>query len=212
MQYVFGYVKLPVSDIIYSLKTGLNPRQNFKLNVGGTIPYITGKDIYSNSVNISERTDRITEEALQLINRRAALQPGLLLFVSTGTGTVGRMAIVHEYQNDWGISETLYAIKADETIVMPEFLMYMLYSADAKNQFEPKISKGSVPHLKVADLLNVCIAVPTLKKQNEIVSVLKYFDTLCNDLTTGLPAEIEARQKQYEYYRDKLLTFKELGA
>ena len=212
LQYVFGYVKLPVSDIIYSLKTGLNPRQNFKLNVGGTIPYITGKDIYSNSVNISERTDRITEEALQLINRRAALQPGLLLFASTGTGTVGRMAIVHEYQNDWGISETLYAIKADETIVMPEFLMYMLYSADAKNQFEPKISKGSVPHLKVADLLNVCIAVPTLKKQNEIVSVLKHFDTLCNDLTKGLPAEIEARQKQYEYYRDKLLTFKELGA
>ena len=210
--YVFGYVKLPVSDIIYSLKTGLNPRQNFKLNVGGTIPYITGKDIYSNSVNISERTDRITEEALQLINRRAALQPGLLLFASTGTGTVGRMAIVHEYQNDWGISETLYAIKADETIVMPEFLMYMLYSADAKNQFEPKISKGSVPHLKVADLLNVCIAVPPLKKQNEIVSVLKHFDTLCNDLTTGLPAEIKARQKQYEYYRDKLLTFKELGA
>ena len=209
---MFEYVKLPVSDIIYSLKTGLNPRQNFKLNVGGTIPYITGKDIYSNSINISERTDRITEEALQLINRRAALQPGLLLFASTGTGTVGRMAIVHEYQNDWGISETLYAIKADETIVMPEFLMYMLYSADAKNQFEPKISKGSVPHLKVADLLNVCIAVPSLKKQNEIVSVLKHFDTLCNDLTTGLPAEIETRQKQYEYYRDKLLTFKELGA
>ena len=41
---------------------------------------------------------------------------------------------------------------------------------------------------------------------------LDRFDALCNDLTTGLPAEIEARQKQYEYYRDKLLTFKELGA
>ena len=43
-----------------------------------------------------------------------------------------------------------------------------------------------------------------------IVGVLTKFDTLCNDLTSGLPAEIEARQKQYEYYRDKLLSFKEL--
>ena len=43
-----------------------------------------------------------------------------------------------------------------------------------------------------------------------IVDVLTHFDALCNDLTSGLPAEIAARQKQYEYYRDKLLTFKEL--
>ncbi len=212
MQYVFGYVKLPVSSIIHSLKTGLNPRQNFKLNVGGEIPYITGKDIYNNSINVSEKTDRITEEALQLINKRATLQSGLLLFASTGTGTVGRMAVVHNYQNNWGISETLYAIKVDATVVLPEFLMYMLYGADAKNQFEPKISKGSVPHLKVADLLNVRIAIPPLKRQKEIVSVLRHFDTLCNDLNTGLPAEITARQKQYEFYRDKLLSFKELGA
>ena len=48
--------------------------------------------------------------------------------------------------------------------------------------------------------------------QKQVVEILDHFDILCNDLTTGLPAEIEARQKQYEYYRDKLLTFKELGA
>lgn len=46
--------------------------------------------------------------------------------------------------------------------------------------------------------------------QNKIAHILDCFDTLCNDLTSGLPAEIAARQKQYEYYRDKLLTFKEL--
>ena len=51
--------------------------------------------------------------------------------------------------------------------------------------------------------------LPSLETQKRIVSILDRFDTLCNDLSTGLPAEIEARQKQYEYYRDKLLTFKE---
>ena len=53
------------------------------------------------------------------------------------------------------------------------------------------------------------IPFPSLEKQNQIVDVLDRFDTLCNDISAGLPAEIEARQKQYEYYRDKLLTFKE---
>lgn len=52
-------------------------------------------------------------------------------------------------------------------------------------------------------------AVPTIKRQKEIVALLDRFDTLCNDLSGGLPAEIEARKKQYEYYRDALLTFKE---
>ena len=52
------------------------------------------------------------------------------------------------------------------------------------------------------------IPVPSIKEQRRIVSILDHFDALCNDLTSGLPAEIAARQKQYEYYRDKLLTFK----
>lgn len=59
---------------------------------------------------------------------------------------------------------------------------------------------------------NIKIPVPPLPVQQHIVAILDRFDTLCNDLTSGLPAEIAARQKQYEYYRDKLLTFKELTA
>ena len=55
-------------------------------------------------------------------------------------------------------------------------------------------------------------ALPSLAEQEHIVAILDRFDALCNDLSSGLPAEIEARKKQYEYYRDKLLTFKELGA
>jgi type I restriction enzyme S subunit len=53
------------------------------------------------------------------------------------------------------------------------------------------------------------IPFPSIEKQNQIVDILDRFGTLCNDISAGLPAEIEARQKQYEYYRDKLLTFKE---
>lgn len=58
-------------------------------------------------------------------------------------------------------------------------------------------------------LQNFQVPVPPLSEQQRIVDILDRFDALCNDLTSGLPVEIAARRKQYEYYRDKLLTFKE---
>ena len=72
--------------------------------------------------------------------------------------------------------------------------------------------KASVPRLSRTVIEKMIVSIPPLKEQERIISILDRFDTLCNDLTSGLPAEIEARQKQYEYYRDKLLTFKELSA
>lgn len=70
---------------------------------------------------------------------------------------------------------------------------------------------GGVPHVRGKEIMKIVIPVPSLMKQGRIVSILDRFDTLINDLKEGLPAEIAARQKQYEYYRDKLLTFKEVG-
>ena len=61
-------------------------------------------------------------------------------------------------------------------------------------------------------LAEIVIPIPPLEVQEKIVSILDRFYTLCNDLTQGLPAEIAARKKQYEYYRDKLLTFRRKGA
>ena len=71
------------------------------------------------------------------------------------------------------------------------------------------ISGGAQPKLNQDNLNRIPIPVPSDDEVKRIVGVLTRFDTLCNDLTSGLPAEIEARQKQYEYYRNKLLTFKE---
>ena len=58
---------------------------------------------------------------------------------------------------------------------------------------------------------NIEIPIPPLSEQERIANILDKFDTLTNSLTQGIPAEIKARQKQYEYYRDKLLDFKELS-
>ena len=66
---------------------------------------------------------------------------------------------------------------------------------------------GGQPLVTAGQIKEVEIPVPLMQEQDRIVAVLDRFDTLCNDLSSGLPAEIEARRKQYEYYRDKLLTF-----
>lgn len=71
------------------------------------------------------------------------------------------------------------------------------------------ITGGAQPKLNQKNLNRIEIPLPPLNEQKRIVELLDRFDTLCNDISAGLPAEIEARQKQYEYYRDKLLTFKE---
>ena len=84
------------------------------------------------------------------------------------------------------------------------YLYYVLQTVNISS-----VVRGTPPKLNQKNLNNIIIPVPPLPIQEEIVRILDRFDALCNDLTSGLPAEIEARKKQYEYYRDKLLTFKE---
>ena len=72
-----------------------------------------------------------------------------------------------------------------------------------------KAAGGTVKSIPMKDLRLLSIPLPSMEKQRELVEVIERFDALCNDLSSGLPAEIEARQKQYEYYRDMLLSFKE---
>uniref|UniRef100_UPI002596DE53 restriction endonuclease subunit S n=1 Tax=uncultured Megasphaera sp. TaxID=165188 RepID=UPI002596DE53 len=72
-------------------------------------------------------------------------------------------------------------------------------------------AKGAkMPRGNKEQVMTYPLAIPSLAEQERIVGILDRFNALCNDISTGLPAEIEARQKQYEYYRDTLLHFKKL--
>lgn len=76
-----------------------------------------------------------------------------------------------------------------------------------KTQINKLLQSSSMQNIPMEKIRKFTIPIPSLEEQQRIVSILDRFDTLCNDLTSGLPTEIQARQKQYEYYRDKLLTF-----
>lgn len=75
---------------------------------------------------------------------------------------------------------------------------------------DSKKTEGAVPHISLKDISKFKIPTPPITIQNRIAEVLDNFDAICSDLNIGLPAEIEARQKQYEYYRDRLLSFPKL--
>ena len=88
-----------------------------------------------------------------------------------------------------------------------KFLFHVL--KNNQHNIDNKVRKASIPRISREAVGGIKIPIPPLEIQNRIVSILDRFDSLCNDLSSGLPAEIEARRKQYEYYRDRLLTFKE---
>lgn len=95
-------------------------------------------------------------------------------------------------------------------VLLPEMLYYLMQTKAFYTYVERNQKGASYPSISDADVKRFEIPIVSIPEQKSIVTLLKHFDVLCNDLTSGLPAEITARQKQYEYYRDKLLTFKEL--
>ena len=104
------------------------------------------------------------------------------------------------------------AVSGHTAIIHPSInSKYLAYYFQTTMFFKQKrkLAHGTKVIEVTPDKLNdIIIPVPPLEEQERIVSILDRFDKLCNDISEGLPAEIEARQKQYEYYRDKLLTFK----
>ena len=98
-----------------------------------------------------------------------------------------------------------FSIKGNDGL-MTKYIYYYLTSNQERIYATKK--GGGVPHVHISSIDKFEIPVPPLPVQEEIVRILDRFDTLTTDITAGLPAEIEARRKQYEYYRDKLLTFK----
>ena len=210
VQYVYGCVWLELGDVIVSLNTGLNPRKFFKLNTeDATNYYITIREMKDGKIVPSEKTDRMNDEARKLCNNRSNLEVGDVLF--SGTGTIGETAVIEKEPSNWNIKEGVYAIKPNQTMIQPMYLRYILMTDFIKKEYMKKAAGGTVQSVPMGELKKIRIPVPSLREQNRIVGVLKKLDDLCNGLTNGLPAEIEARQKQYEYYRDKLLTFEERG-
>ena len=141
---------------------------------------------------------------------RSKLHIGDMLF--TSVGTVGQVAIVDE-EDKYYLAPNVALIRCNKEVLLPQYMKYYFQTTRFwDKQIRRLLQSSSMQNIPMEKIRKFEIAVPPLDVQNRIVNVLDNFEKICSDLNIGLPAEIEARQKQYEYYRDKLLTFKEVAA
>ena len=103
------------------------------------------------------------------------------------------------------VHDACYILKHD---IDPKYISYFLRTENYHKQIKKYVCTGKICAISKERVGEVEIPIPPLEFQRAIVEQLDAFDGLCNDLCAGLPAEIDARRKEYEYYRDKLLTFK----
>jgi len=135
-----GWSSKRLDDVISRSGTGLNPRDNFTLGDGDNY-YITIKDIEQGRIVFSEKSDRINDEAMNIINKRSDLKAGDVLF--TSIEPVGVTYLLHETPTNWNINESVFTIRANKAITTPEFLFKLLSSEHLK-VFCKNSSTGSI--------------------------------------------------------------------
>ena len=168
------------------------------ISVGGDVPKNSMSKQKTEKYSVPIISNGIGENALYgYTDVPKVKEPGVTV---AARGTIG-YAEYRDYPF-YPIIRLLTAIPKDATAVNTKYLYCCL---QGKQYSSPM---GGIPQLTAPELEKVSIPVPPIEVQRQIVQILDRFDALCNDLTQGLPAEIEARRKQYEYYRDLLLTFK----
>ncbi len=143
--------------------------------------------------------------------RRFRIKAGdLLIFRGNGSKDLIARACMVETSDEVAFPDTMIRVRPDLDLVSQRYFFYIWESPAARAQLQraAKLTSG-VWKVSQADLSGIVLPVPPLEEQARIVAILDKFDALVNDLSCGLPAEIAARQKQYAYYRDRLLTFKE---
>lgn len=119
----------------------------------------------------------------------------------SASGTIGR-TVIYDGQDAYFQDSNIIWIQNDESKVLNKYLYYYYQI------IEWNVEGGTIKRLYNTNLSKTIIAYPPLSEQKRIISILDKFESLVNDLSEGLPAEIAAVQEQYEYYRNKLLTFK----
>ena len=138
------------------------------------------------------------------------MKKGDLLLARTGS-TYGK-TLFFDSDEPSVYASFLIKIILDNTVIRNRYYWHFSKSSLYWEQAEKYVSKGGQQQFNAKAASRVKVPIPSLEAQDRIINVLDNFDAICSDLNIGLLAEIEARQKQYEYYRDRLLTFAASGS
>ena len=196
LQYVYGYVELEL-DKVANITMGVSPSGNSITDIKSekNIEFHQGKTYFGETMLLQSNV--YTNEP-----KKYAEKNSIVMSVRAPVGDTNMV------NRKISIGRGLCSILADEKISLTKYLYYYIKSNVDKLK---AMSNGSTfEAINSESIRKFTVSLPPLEEQQRIVDILDRFDKLCNDISEGLPAEIEARQKQYEYYREKLLTFKKL--
>ncbi|RXZ50013.1 restriction endonuclease subunit S [Agromyces binzhouensis] len=169
------------------------------------IPVIHYGEIYTHYGTAATETRSFVRD--EIANTLRFAQPGDLIIATTGENLRDvAKAVAWLGDIDVAIHDDSYAFKHS---LNPKYASYVFQSTDFASQKGRLVTAGKLTRISGSSLAKIQVPIVSLSEQQRIVAILDQFDALVNDLSIGIPAELAARRKQYEYYRDKLLTFEE---
>ncbi|PHH96691.1 restriction endonuclease subunit S [Fusobacterium nucleatum] len=197
----FRNIKLELAEV-FELKNGYTPSKSIsEYWENGDINWFKIEDINTNGRVLNNSIEKVNKKGI-----KGKLFPKNTLIIST-SATIGEYALItKEFLCNQRFT-CLITKEEYKDVVLPMFLKHYAYILSKKCRENIKV--GNFPSVDMNKFKKIPILLPPLEVQKRIVEVLDNFEKICNDLNIGLPAEIEARQKQYEFYRNFLLTFKE---
>ena len=173
----------------------------------GTIPWISSKDMKAST--LIDTKDHITEKAVT--EASMTVYPANSVAIVTRSGILKHTFPVAYVPFETTINQDIKMLVVNEDI-LPRYAFHVIQGKGKDILVKTKKQGGTVDSLDFQKVLAYKVPVPSKDIQSRLVEVLDNFESICTDLNIGLPAEIEARKKQYEYYRDLLLTFAETGS
>ena len=190
---------------LFVFKNGLNKGKEF---FGSGTPIVNYTDVYKNnkiSSDILKGKVRVSTEEIE----RYSIQKGDVFFTRTSETQeeIGKTSVLLDEVQDGVFSGFVLRARPITKLLLPEYCAYCFESTTFRKDIVRYSTYTTRALTNGSTLSKLKIPVPSLEIQSRIVQVLDNFDTVCNDLNIGLPKEIELRQKQYEYFREKLLTF-----
>ncbi|MBQ7562336.1 MAG: restriction endonuclease subunit S [Synergistaceae bacterium] len=198
-------IKWVTIEELFDIRTGYTPsKRNDSYWENGVVPWFRMDDIRMNGRILSSAMQKISLEAVK--NRPF---PANSLIIST-SATIGEHALitVDFLANQRFTCLTIKKEFESECDIM--FAFYYCY--ELKKLCLQNLNHGHFDSVDMKKFRLFRFPLPPIEEQQRISAILDKFDSLCNSITSGIPAEINARRKQYEYYRDKLLTFKQIDS
>ncbi|HEM5030202.1 TPA: restriction endonuclease subunit S [Streptococcus suis] len=197
LNWVFGPIRVELGAVA-TVQRGASPRpiSSYLTEDEDAIPWIKIGDTLSNSKYITSTEQKISQAGAK---KSRLLKKGD--FILSNSMSYGRPYIL---QIDGAIHDGWASISDFEETINPDFLYQYLSSQRVQSYWDSKINSGSVSNLNSGIIKSLEINLPSLSTQKRIVAILDKFDELTNSISQGLPKEIELRQKQYEYWSNKL--------